>query len=133
MIDLRVAYRRVFETVRLDDGNKRSGATFVNILFGLVVTQAAVSIAEQIVVWYADGWEAVETTRCSHLLLALTLTVLSWIGYHQSQQYPPFLMFMNLPMVLFVLDVLMVVALRSCVARREWRRAGPRDRAQRPA
>lgn len=110
--------RRLFRTVpELDQGDKRSGATFVNILFGLVVTQAAIQLAKELVKWWGDGWNEVDETRLAHLLVALTLTVLSWIGYHQSQQYPPFLIkFVNIPFVQFFLDVLMVIMYYVVVA-----------------
>jgi hypothetical protein len=111
-VKLDVQLGRVLRTLpEVDRAEKRSGATFVNILFGLVVTDGAVKLARQGVVWWADGWDAVEVTRVTHLAVALALTILSWIGYHQSQQYPPFLIkFLNIPFVMFILDVLMVVA-----------------------
>jgi hypothetical protein len=90
---------RIRRTVpELDESDKRSGVTFVNILFGLVVTTAAIQFSAEFVNWWADGWDFVNKTRLANLAVALTLTVLSWIGYHQSQQYPPFLIkFINIP------------------------------------
>jgi hypothetical protein len=110
--------RRLFRTVpELDRANKRSGATFVNILFGLVVTQAAIDLAEELVKFWDDGGEAIVETRLAHLSVAIVLTVLSWIGYHQSQQYPPFLIkFINIPFLQFVLDIAMVVTYYVVVA-----------------
>jgi len=111
-------YQRIFETVpELDKADKRSGATFVNILFGLVVTETAIQLSRELVNWSAAGWQEVDETRISHLLVAMTLTVLSWIGYHASQQYPPFLIkFLNLPFLQFFLDVSMVVTYYVVVA-----------------
>lgn len=113
----RVDWKRVFRTVpELDRANKRSGAMFVNILFGLVVTTAASKIAEEFVKGWQSGWESVSETKISHLIVAMTVTVLSWISYHQSQQYPPFLIkFVNLPLVQFGLDIAMVVAYYAIV------------------
>lgn len=109
---------RVLHTVpELDKADKRSGATFVNILFGLVVTTAAISFSTELVKWWAEAWDAVNKPRLSHLLVAMALTVLSWIGYHQSQQYPPFLIkFLNIPFFQFVLDVSMVIVYYTAVA-----------------
>lgn len=116
--DWREPFRRLFRTVpELDRGEKRYGATFVNILFGLVVAEAAIQFSRELVKWWGNGWEAVDEARLAHLLVAITLTVLSWIGYHQSQQYPPFLIkFINIPFFHFILDVSMVVVYYVVVA-----------------
>jgi hypothetical protein len=109
---------RIRRTVpELDESDKRSGVTFVNILFGLVVTTAAIQFSAEFVNWWADGWNFVNKARLANLAVALTLTVLSWIGYHQSQQYPPFLIkFINIPFFQFCLDVSMVIAYYAVVA-----------------
>jgi hypothetical protein len=50
----------------------------------------------------AAGW--------SHLAVAVTLTLTSWIGYHNSKNRPRFVIaFVNLPFVQFTLDISMVV------------------------
>jgi hypothetical protein len=109
---------RLLRTVpERDKADKRAGATFVNILFGLVVTQIAIELSKELVNWWGVGWVEVSETRLAHLLVALTLTALSWIGYHQSQQYPPFLIkFVNIPLLQFFLDVSMVVVYYVVVA-----------------
>ena len=111
-------FDRLLRTVpELDKADKRAGATFVNILFGLVVTTAAIRISTELVNGWADGWDSVAETGLAHLLVAVTLTVLSWIGYHQSQQYPPFLIkFINIPLIQFALDVSMVIVYYTVVA-----------------
>ncbi len=116
--DWRLYWARIVRTEpELDEGEKRYGATFVNILFGLVVTQAAVGLAVELVDSWTLGTDSLQETRVAHLLVAITLTVLSWIGYHQSQQYPPFLIkFINIPFFQFFLDVSMVVAYYMVVA-----------------
>jgi hypothetical protein len=82
----------------------------VNILFGLVVTAAVAEFAQTMVVWQVHGIESINETRLAHLLVAITLTTLSFVGYYQSQQNPPFLMkFINIPLEQFVLDVSMVI------------------------
>jgi hypothetical protein len=103
--------KRITATVpELDEADKRAGATFVNILFALVVTTAATLLAKEFVHAWAKGWDSINEARIANLLVAITLTVLSWIGYHQSQQYPPFLIkFLNIPFFQFFLDVSMVV------------------------
>ncbi len=124
-----IDFDRIFRTVpEPDRADKRAGATFVNILFGLVVTTAAIEFATEFVILWDEGWSAVSETRLAHLLLAMALTLLSWIGYHQSQQYPPFLIkFLNIPFLQFLLDVLMVIAYYAVVVVAEGS-----DRALRP-
>jgi hypothetical protein len=118
---VRTVLDRLFKTVpELDRADNRAGITFVNILFGLVVTQAAIQLAGELVkLWVLHGPE-VDDARVSHLLVAITLAVLSWIGYHQSQHYPPFLIkFINIPFIQFFLDVLMVLLYYVVVATAE--------------
>ncbi len=116
--DWRLYWARITRTEpELDEGEKRYGATFVNIMFGLVVTQAAVRLAVELVDSWTLGADSLQETRVAHLLVAMTLTVLSWIGYHQSQQYPPFLIkFVNIPFFQFFLEVSIVVVYYMVVA-----------------
>lgn len=124
LIDLRRLYKTVPE---LDTAEKRSGATFVNILFGLVVSegvrQMVLALREAYLVEPADLFGAIDAlhaARVSHLGLALVVTTLSWIGYHQSQKYPPFLIkFVNIPLFTFALDVLMVASYYGLIATAE--------------
>ncbi|HEY5011983.1 MAG TPA: hypothetical protein VIK61_04665 [Acidimicrobiia bacterium] len=105
----------------LETGPNRSNLAFINILFGLVVTQAVLALTNELVRRYDSGtWKAVAETRLSHLAVAIAVTTLSWIGYHQSQNYPPFLIkFFNIPLWYFVLDVTMVIAYYLVVATAE--------------
>lgn len=114
----RFSIDRVLHTIpELDKADKRAGATFVNILFGLVVTTTALHLSAEAVKGWAEGWGTVSETRLAHLAVAMTVTVLSWIGYHQSQQYPPFLIkFLNIPFFQFILDVTMVIAYYALTA-----------------
>ncbi|HEU5151921.1 MAG TPA: hypothetical protein VFU19_15600 [Iamia sp.] len=114
--------RRLVETVpELDTAEKRSGATFVNILFGLVVSAGVGQVVFALREGYlADDPDAINATRLSHLGLALLVTTLSWIGYHQSQKYPPFLIkFVNIPLFTFALDVAMVASYYGLIATAE--------------
>lgn len=104
----------------LEKPENRSGIAFVSILFGLVVTEAALDLSTEFVKWWDGSDTGVQETRLAHLAVAMTATILSWIGYHQSQQYPPFVIkFVNIPFFQFGLDVLMVVAYYGVVAMAE--------------
>ncbi len=107
----KIAYRRVFRTKpSIDKANERVGVNFVDILFGLVVTAAVLALADEVVTGWANDAVGADETRIAHLVVAITLTVLSWIGYHMSQQRPPFqIQFVNFPLLQFGLDVAMVV------------------------
>lgn len=84
---------------RVDPG--RVGITFVDVLFALVVGYAL----EPLRTWWKISLEG-----RAHLSVAIVLTLLSWIGYHNSANRPTFVIgFVNLPLFIFVLDVSMVV------------------------
>lgn len=114
---MRPAFDRLFRTTpELEKPENRTGVAFVSILFGLVVTEAALDFSTELAKWWDDGRAAVQESRLAHLAVGISVTALSWIGYHQSQQYPPFVIkFVNIPFFQFCLDVLMVVTYHSMV------------------
>lgn len=84
------------------------GVRFVSILFVVVVGLMVSGLAGELRTWLDPNIE-VRISRVSHLLVAVFLTVLSFIGYFASQNRPQHrIYFFNLPLALFVLDVLMV-------------------------
>jgi hypothetical protein len=82
---------------KIDDRN--TGVTFVDVLFALVVGKILdVSVSGEL-----------STAAIGHLLVGAVLTITSWVGYHNSvnrAQY--FLRFWNLPIFLFLIDILLV-------------------------
>ena len=84
---------------RVDPG--RVGITFVDVLFALVVGLALAPLG---------NWWKISPAGWSHLAVAITLTLLSWIGYHNSANRPQWVIgFINLPFFLFALDITMVI------------------------
>ena len=84
------------------------GVAFVAILFGVVVGLIVSELAGEIRSW-ADRGTDVRISRVTHLLVGVVLTVLSFLGYFASQNRPRHrIYFFNLPLALFILDVLMV-------------------------
>lgn len=77
------------------------GLSFIDVLFAIVVGYAIQPIGT----WWrlsAAGW--------FHLAVAFFLTLLSWIGYHNSQNRPRFKITpANWPLAQFILDIAMVV------------------------
>ncbi len=93
----------------LQPDEKGTAAAFVNILFGLVVSQAVIEIVLALRTGYvAEDIDAIHATRLSHLLLAMLVTSLSWIGYHQGTSRPFLIRYWNVPLTTFVLDVSLV-------------------------
>jgi len=84
------------------------GIAFVAILFGIVVGLMVADLAKEVYVM-VNSDTGVRASRFSHLLVGVVLTVLSFLGYYASQNRPLHrIYFFNLPLALFVLDVLMV-------------------------
>jgi hypothetical protein len=55
-------------------------------------------------------WRTIPQAGWWHLTVAVVLTLMSWVGYHNSVNRPRFVIgFPNLPLVQFVLDIAMVV------------------------
>lgn len=78
----------------------RSGLTFTDILFGLVLAEI-----------FRRGNELAEISWAgrAHLGVAVVLVAASWIGYHNSLKRSDYQShFFNLPLFLFVLDLIMV-------------------------
>src|SRR5688572_29913526 len=77
------------------------GISFVDVLFALVIAK---------ILDTAANWDALVAEGVGHVLVAFTLTVTSWIGYHNSLNRPRyFIRFANLPLIQFSIDVLLVV------------------------
>ena len=103
-----------------DVGASQFGVGFVDILFGLVVTTAVEPLAQAGAGLLQRPQSDVSETRLAHLALAFVVSLSSWIGYHQSKQYPKFaIKLVNLPLVMFGLDVAMVVTYYVIVATAE--------------
>ncbi len=84
------------------------GVAFVSILFGVVVGLIVSQLAGEIQAAVNDQGEY-RGLRLAHLSVAVLLSVLSFIGYFASTNRPQHrIHFFNLPLGLFVLDVLMV-------------------------
>jgi hypothetical protein len=77
------------------------GITFIDVLFALVVGK----VLEPLV-----AWEKVSIVAYGHLIVAFMLTVLSWIGYHNSWNRPRyFISFANFPLLQFLVDASLVI------------------------
>lgn len=86
------------------------GVTFVDVLFAFVVGK----ILDRSI----DG--AVPLAGKAQLVLASTLTITSWIGYHNSgNRSPYFLRFMNWPLAQFLIDVTLVYVYWLCAVTSE--------------
>lgn len=93
------------------------GIGFIDLLFALVVGfifSTFINADEALIdfdgMTWADG---------SHVAVAAILTLTSWLGYHASLNSPKFTIhFANLPLAIFVLDILMVVLYALAVASR---------------
>lgn len=84
---------------RIDDATV--GINFVDVLFAIVIGFALTPI---------DDWRDVPTAGWWHLAVAATLTLTSWVGYHNSANRLRFVIgFPNLPLLQFLLDIVMVV------------------------
>ena len=56
------------------------------------------------------AWEKVSIVAYGHLTVAFVLTVLSWIGYHNSWNRPRyFIAFSNFPLLQFIIDASLVI------------------------
>src|SRR4051794_32415538 len=79
----------------------RIGITFVDVLFALVIGEILGPLRTYWTIPQA-GW--------SHLAVALTLTLGSWVGYHSSANRPQYMIsFFNWPTFQFLLDIGMVM------------------------
>ena len=77
------------------------GVSFIDVLFALVVGLILEPLRD---------FDTVTGPGRAHLVVAAVLTILSWIGYHNSHNRPKYLIrFPNLPLFQFMLDVGMVV------------------------
>lgn len=84
---------------RLDPGHV--GITFVDVLFAFVIGLALTPLGT---------WWKISLAGRMHLGVAVSLTLFSWIGYHNSANRPRWAIgFINLPFVCFILDISMVV------------------------
>jgi hypothetical protein len=82
------------------------GVSFVDLLFALAVAQVFAPVAE-FATNPAD--HPLDSTSISHLIVALTMTIMSWIGYHASANKPRFRPhFFNIELVKLILDIAMV-------------------------
>jgi hypothetical protein len=101
---------RIFRSLpEQETQENRTGFIFVSILFGLVVSAGVALFAAELYQAMGTGSREVSEVRLGHLAVALAATILSWIGYHQSKQYPPFVIkFINIPLWMFVLDIAML-------------------------
>ncbi|WP_162795892.1 hypothetical protein [Nonomuraea lactucae] len=83
---------------RIDD--HKVGVTFIDVLFALVVGRMMES---------ATDAEQLPSSAVAHLILAATVTLLSWVGYHNSVYRPQYeIKVFNYPFWQFVIDVLLV-------------------------
>jgi hypothetical protein len=83
-----------------------TGVSFVSILFALVVGAIMLSL-QNWVKW--PGSHSLPAAKVMHLVVALIITLTSWIGYHISQNRSRFeIRFVNIELVKFILDILMV-------------------------
>ena len=84
-----------------------AGISFVDILFALVVGQ----VLDPLRLWASDPHaHPLSAPVMMHLAVTLVVTLASWVGYHASANRPRFrLMFFNLELVKFMLDIAMVV------------------------
>ena len=87
-------------TPKRDDASV--GIGFVDVLFALVIGQALLSVTWRDV-------HRISGTKAADLLVAVVVTLTSWIGYHNSLNRPKFkIRFINWPLTQFILDILMV-------------------------
>jgi hypothetical protein len=90
---------RVGVKPRVDPG--RVGLTFVDVLFAFVIGLALTPLGT---------WWKISLAGRMHLGVAVTLTLFSWIGYHNSVNRPQWVIgFINLPFFCFMLDISMVI------------------------
>lgn len=86
-------------TPAVDDSSV--GITFVGVLFALVIGEVFTGLRDL---------RSIAPASWGHLVVAIILTLTSWIGYHNSVNRPRYLIrFPNLPLLQFVLDIGMVV------------------------
>ena len=85
-----------------------TGLSFVSILFALVIGAILVPIQN----WARQpAAHSLPADKLMHLAVALAITLASWIGYHTSENRPKFtIRFVNVELVKFLLDILMVVS-----------------------
>jgi hypothetical protein len=78
------------------------GLVFIDVLFGAVVAKAF-DVGTSTHRLPAAGW--------SQLALAVTVTITSWIGYHNSSSRSRYrILFFNLPLIQFTIEVAHLVA-----------------------
>jgi hypothetical protein len=118
---------RIFRSLpEQETRENRTGFIFVSILFGLVVSAGVALFAAELYQAMGTGDREVSEVRLAHLAVALAATILSWIGYHQSKQYPPFVIkFIDIPLWMFMLDIAMLTIYYLLVATVEGGTAEP--------
>jgi hypothetical protein len=78
---------------------RNTGVTFVDVLFALVVGK----------ILDVSTSGALPGAAIGHLLVGAVLTITSWVGYHNSvNRVRYFLRFWNLPIFMFLVDILLV-------------------------
>ncbi|OWY63548.1 hypothetical protein B7486_52485, partial [cyanobacterium TDX16] len=88
-----------YVTPRLD--RSKVGVTVASVLFGLVLTDGVLFLGRNLGDMTWTSW--------SQWLLAVVITVLSYVGYYNSREYPNWrLGFYNLPFFQMVLDLLII-------------------------
>ncbi len=95
--------RLTFDNLKRGAREDRSlvGITFVDVLFALVIGK---------ILDVAVEWPTLHAPAFFHLAVAFTLTVTSWVGYHNSWNRPRyFIRFVNLPLSQFTVDIALVV------------------------
>ena len=98
---------RIFDS-KPEEADESVVLAFVSILFGVVAGLIMSDLADQLEVVF-DGGRNARDERVWHLLVGAALTILSYIGYYSSANSAHHrIKFLNLPFVLFCLDVLMV-------------------------
>jgi hypothetical protein len=79
----------------------KTGITFVDVLFALVVAEALEPLR---------NWDNFVPNGRWHVTVAVVLTLASWIGYHTSPHRPKYVItFFNWPLAQFLLDIGMVI------------------------
>jgi hypothetical protein len=113
MTDLRLAWDRTFrELPEKEVDQTRTGVAFVAVLFSLVIGKIADGVVPSVRRLINNNAPAVHLPGVSvaHYVVALVLTVTSFVGYFASKNGPQLrIKFFNLPFVTIVLDSTMVI------------------------
>lgn len=97
-------FRKPAPELKIDPSS--TGISFVDILFALVITE----ILNPVQHWISSAHGSLPSVEIMNLLLVLTISLTSWIGYHSSVNRPQFQIdFFNLELAKFLLDIIMVV------------------------